>query len=147
MVQLLYELMKDSRRSDRSLAKALKVSQPTITRMRKRLEDQEYIQEYTVVPDLAKLGFEIVVVTSMNMATYDAKTGEKAAEMAEKAHNWIANNPKIVFAAPGAGVEGRNALMVSVHKDFTDFRRFISDFRQRGGSHISNIESFLITVR
>lgn len=147
MVQLLYELTKDSRRSDRSLAKVLGVSQPTITRTRKRLEDEGYVQEYTVIPDLAKLGFEIVAVTSMNMATYDARNEKKISGMAEDAHNWIADNPKVIFAAPGSGGDGKNALMISVHRDFTDFRRFISEFQRKWVSHISNVESFLITVK
>lgn len=37
-LRLAAELMKNSRRSDRELAKALKVSQPTVSRMRNKLE-------------------------------------------------------------------------------------------------------------
>ena len=37
MMSLLLELLKDSKRSDRELAKVLGVSQPTVTRMRQRL--------------------------------------------------------------------------------------------------------------
>jgi len=59
MMDLLYELMKNSKRSDRELAKVVKVSQPTITRMRKNLEKKEYIREYTIVPAVEKLGFEL----------------------------------------------------------------------------------------
>jgi DNA-binding Lrp family transcriptional regulator len=59
MIDLLYELIKNSRRSDRDLAKILHVSQPTITRMRKKLETNDFILEYTLVPNFAKLGFEI----------------------------------------------------------------------------------------
>ena len=38
MMSLLLELLKDSKRSDRELAKILGVSQPTITRLRHKLE-------------------------------------------------------------------------------------------------------------
>lgn len=41
--KLLFELMKDSHRSDRQLAKALGVSQPTVTRRRAMLE-KNYIE-------------------------------------------------------------------------------------------------------
>ena len=37
MMNLLLEFLKDSKRSDRELAKVLGVSQPTVTRMRQRL--------------------------------------------------------------------------------------------------------------
>jgi len=52
LVDLLYELMKNSKRSDRELARVVRVSQPTITRMRKNLEKSGYIREYTVMPAL-----------------------------------------------------------------------------------------------
>jgi len=52
MIDLLYELMKNSKRSDRELAKVVGVSQPTITRTRKNLEKTEYIHEYTIMPPL-----------------------------------------------------------------------------------------------
>ena len=37
-LRLISELIKDSRRSDRELAKAIGVSQPTVSRVRVRLE-------------------------------------------------------------------------------------------------------------
>ena len=40
LTKLLLELVKNSKRSDRDLAKALDVSQPTVTRMRKKLEKE-----------------------------------------------------------------------------------------------------------
>ena len=44
--QSLRELVKNSKRSDRELAKVLKVSQSTITRTRRKLEQSGLIQEY-----------------------------------------------------------------------------------------------------
>ena len=59
---MISELVKNSRRSDRELAKALGVSQPTVSRIRVRLEKQGII-EYSAVLNLAKLGFEMIAVT------------------------------------------------------------------------------------
>jgi len=50
MRKLLSELLKDSKRSDRELAKALGVSQPTVTRNRSRLVKDGVIREFTVIP-------------------------------------------------------------------------------------------------
>jgi DNA-binding Lrp family transcriptional regulator len=61
-IRIIAELMKNSRRSDRELAKVLGVSQPTITRTRTSLESQGLI-EYTAVPDFARLGYELLVFT------------------------------------------------------------------------------------
>lgn len=50
LIRLLREMLKNSKRSDREIAKSLEVSQPTVTRTRARLE-KEYLETYTVIPD------------------------------------------------------------------------------------------------
>lgn len=86
LIDLLYEIMKDSRRSDRELAKTVKVSQPTITRMRKVLENNGYIREYTVMPALEKLGFEIL---AFNFLTADVHSTRR-----KEIENWIEKTRK-----------------------------------------------------
>ncbi|NWF87116.1 winged helix-turn-helix transcriptional regulator [Candidatus Bathyarchaeota archaeon] len=65
-LKLISELMKNSRRSDRDLAKAIGVSQPTVTRVRSRLEKEGYVKEYTMIPDFSRLGYEIPALTFIN---------------------------------------------------------------------------------
>ena len=55
-LKILSELMKNARISDRELAKKIGVSQPTVSRIRSRLEKEGYIRGYTVLPNLRKLG-------------------------------------------------------------------------------------------
>jgi len=62
-LRILFELIKGARRSDRELAKAVGTSQPTITRKRTKLEKEGFIKEYTVIPDLKKMGYEIIAFT------------------------------------------------------------------------------------
>jgi len=52
--ELLFELIKNSRISERALAKVLKTSQPTITRRRARLE-KDFIDGYTAIPKWNKI--------------------------------------------------------------------------------------------
>ena len=147
MILLLHELMKNSKRSDRDLAKILGVSQPTLTRMRKRLERDGYILDYTAIPNMTKLGFEVTAFTFLNIDRYDAKTGELDVALGERAHKWVAHNSKIIFAAGGEGLEGKNCMMLSVHRDFTAFTEFISDFRAQWTARIKNIDSFLVSLK
>lgn len=56
-IKLVCELIKNSRKSDRELAKLIGVSQPTVSRIRTRLE-KEGVIEYTGTANLRKLGFE-----------------------------------------------------------------------------------------
>jgi DNA-binding Lrp family transcriptional regulator len=57
------EFMKNSRRSDRELAKAVGASQPTISRTNKEMEKEGYIREYIMVPDFERLGFNLMSVS------------------------------------------------------------------------------------
>lgn len=141
MIKLLYEMMKNSKRSDRAIANIIGVSQPTITRMRQRLEKTGYILDYTIVPDLKKLGFEIAAFTFVNTA----KTGTK--EPSENVEKWIESNSKIVFAASGDGLNGKNSVIITMHKDFTDYSEFMSEFRSKWAVNIRDIDSFLVPLR
>ena len=62
-LKLISELLKNSRRSDRELAKVIGVSQPTVSRLIQKLEKQGLIREYTMIPDYVRLGFQIVSIT------------------------------------------------------------------------------------
>jgi DNA-binding Lrp family transcriptional regulator len=147
MILLLHELIKNSKRSDRDLAKILDVSQPTLTRMRKRLEKEGYILDYTAIPNMTKLGFEIIAFTFLSIDRYDPKTGTLDKTLGEHAHKWVTYNPKIIFAAGGEGLEGKNCLMISVHRDFTDFTDFVSDFRAQWVARIKDMDTFLISFK
>ena len=57
--KIIFELMKNSKISDRELAKKIGVSQPTVSRKRAKLE-KEGLLDYTAIPDLKKLGFQIM---------------------------------------------------------------------------------------
>ncbi len=147
MMELLHELLKNSKRSDRDLARILGVSQPTVTRTRRKLEKTGYVKEYTVIPDLAKLGYEIAAFTFMNIIRYDERTGEPFRQLAEKCHKWAVEKPKILLGAAGDGLDGKNCMMISLHKDFTDYYQFISEFRGKWSSHMRDIESFLVSLK
>ena len=146
-MQLLQELVKNSKRSDRDLAKILGVSQPTLTRMRKRLERDSYILDYTAIPNMTKLGFEITAFTFFDIDQYDPKTGGLDVALGERANKWVGHNSKILFAAGGEGLHGKNCMMVSVHRDFTDYTDFVSDLRVQWAHKIREMESFLVSLK
>ena len=137
--RLVQELLKNSKRSDRELSKVIGVSQPTITRMRKTLEKSGYIQEYTVMPALEKLRFEIIALNFISIST-------KPEDMKE-IHKWFQENPKILFSSSGEGLNGKTLLVVSIHKDFTDFSEFTHELRRSLASRAISVESFLASLK
>ena len=136
MLKLLFELIKNSKRSDREIAKIIGVSQPTITRMRQRLE-KKAIMEYTVIPEWRELGFEIIAFTFVRATRQRGST--------EKAREWAMKNPSVVFASGGEGM-GMDSAMISFHRNFSDFSGFIAGLKMDWSEHIQDIQSFLMTT-
>ncbi len=120
--KLLFELMKDSHRSDRQLAKALGVSQPTVTRRRAMLE-KNCIEGYTIIPKFSQLGFAIAAFTFMK-SKLKQKTGQERDTDLKKLKEWYMNKPNVVLVQDGRGM-GWDAICVSLHQSYSDFADFI----------------------
>ena len=136
MLKLLFELMKNAKRSDREIAKIIGVSQPTITRMRQRLE-KTAIVDYTVIPDWTELGFEIMAMTLVK-----AKGQPEATANAKK---WVMNNPNVVFAAGGEGM-GMDYALLSFHNNYSDYSNFIDNLKTAWAANLQDLQSFLMTT-
>jgi len=136
MLKLLFELMKNAKRSDREIAKIIGVSQPTITRMRQRLE-KTAIVDYTVIPDWTELGFEIMALTLIK--------AKGSSAVNEKAKKWVMNNPNIVFAAGGEGI-GMDYSIISFHNNYSEFSTFIDALKSEWAENLQDTQSFLMTT-
>jgi DNA-binding Lrp family transcriptional regulator len=66
--KLLGELLKDSKRSYRELAKAIGVSAATVINHVQRLESAGVIKDYTVRLDHERLGYELTVITEITVS-------------------------------------------------------------------------------
>jgi DNA-binding Lrp family transcriptional regulator len=120
--QLLFELMKDSHRSDRQLAKALGISQPTVTRRRAMLEDN-VIEGYTIVPKFGQIGFELAAFTFLK-TKLNHKKGEEKEQAFNKLKDWYMKQPNIITVLDGQGM-GWDAICVSLHTNYTDYAQFL----------------------
>lgn len=140
VVNVFSELLRNSKNSDRDIAKKLKISQPTVTRIRKKLETSGYISEYTIIPNFPKLGFEICAFIFFNANRCGGKN------IKSKAHEWIVKNPSVLFSAAGDGIRGKNCAILTLHKNFTEYTNFLNGFKAMGGSEIGNIETFLVSL-
>jgi hypothetical protein len=56
-------------------------------------------------------------------------------------------NPKILFTTFGEGLGGKTLLLVSVHKDFTDYSAFSRELKGLFGLKASSAESFLFSLK
>jgi len=143
-LSVLSELMKNCRTSDRELARKLRKSQPTISRIRAKLEREGYIREYTLIPDLTRLGYEIasvVFVKSKNQP--DREEMEKIRSIAQEWEKKLAFNT--IMAIEGEGL-GHQAMIVSFHRNFASYREFIDQIKRFPYIDVENVQSFLIGV-
>ncbi len=135
-MKLLMELLKDSKRSDMEIAKIMGVSQPTISRMRQRLTDEGIIQEFTVIPDFVKMGFQIMAISSFKYKVAKDIEGLKKLMMAR---------PNVIFASLAEGM-GKNGIIISFHKSYPEFSKFISNLKAEGNGIIDDFDSMLVSL-
>lgn len=138
--KLLVELLKNSRRSDRELARVLDSSQPTMSRRRKRLERKGLIKGYTIVPDWRKLGFEIMAFTFLKMGP---ETRSK--QVAEKVNQYAASVPNAIYVAYGEGM-GMTGVVIALHKNYSEYFEQLSLFRMQWKEYIEDIQSFITVL-
>ena len=138
------ELMKNSKRSDRKLAKIVGVSQPTVTRARRKLKEEGYIREYTLVPDFEKLGFELMAV---NFLRYKKGiTNEEMKKVNEAARKYEEEHPAaFLMAATGSGL-GFERIFITFHKNYSSFVEAIRRVRQLPFRAVADIDSFIVPL-
>lgn len=137
-LKILFELVRGARRSDRDLAKVVRVSQPTVTRARAKLEKEGFVKEYTTIPDLRRMGYELLALTFMSFA-------EDKPELFDKAREWIMKQPSVVFANNGEGL-GMNSVMISLHKGYASYSRLLTQLRRDWQPNLTSEQSFVISL-
>jgi DNA-binding Lrp family transcriptional regulator len=142
-LKLIAELMKNSRKSDRELARVIGVSQPTVTRTRNRLEKEGYIKEYTMIPDFCKLGYRIMAITFALSRTLDK-------EEADKARKLLADSVKdkqfeFIMLERGRGL-GFDGVIISLHEDYSSYLNVRKWLRQFDFLYVAEADSFLVSL-
>ena len=141
--KILSELMKNSKASDRKLAKKIGVSQPTVTRRRARLE-KEVIESYTAIPKWEKLGYNLIVITLIKVKM-DTLTKENYEPTRKQGLKWFKNQPKIIMAGTCRGPT-TDFFLISVHKNYPDYDEFIRDYRLEWGKFIEDVQPVLVNL-
>jgi len=105
--------------------------------MRWRLEEEGWIKDFTVIPDFVKMGYEIMAIVIFKLEVTKASI--------EKAIKVTMARPNIIFASEAEGM-GKNGVIISLHKNYTDFSNFLSDLRLEGIDDLQDFETLLISL-
>jgi DNA-binding Lrp family transcriptional regulator len=138
--KLLVELLKNSKRSDRELARVLDSSQPTITRTRHKLEREGLIKGYTIVADWRKLGFEIMAFTFVKI-----RPEIRSKEISKKVKQYTEKFPFAIYVAFGEGF-GMTGVVVALHTSYREYMHDLSLFRMDWKDYVEDIKSFITAL-
>jgi len=92
---------------------------------------------FTVIPDFVKMGYEIMAISC-----FKSKVTEGSVEKATKV---TMAKPNIIFASESEGM-GKNGVIISLHKNYTDFSKFLRDLRLEGGDDLQDYNTLLISL-
>jgi DNA-binding Lrp family transcriptional regulator len=141
--KILFELMRNSKISDRQLAKRIGVSQPTVTRRRARLEG-EVIEGYTAIPKWSKIGYEMLAITLIKaMGIFSSK---EYGDIRKQGLEWLASQPNIIMGGACEGM-GMNSFIISLHKNYSDHSEFMLKLRLQMGEFIDDVQTILVDLK
>ena len=139
MASLLLELLKNSNRSDRELAKVLGVSQPTVSRIKKQLVTEGTVKEFSVIPDFAKMGYSIMAISCAKVKNIMARDAN------EKATSWLNKQPNIIFASRAQGL-GMNTVAITLHKSYAEYTKFTNKLESEFADRLEHYDTMLIDL-
>jgi len=143
--KILSGLMKNSKISDRKLADRIGVSQPTVTRRRAKME-KELSFDYTVIPDLAKLGMKIMAFHFTVWKPQNYEEFSQLKDFQERVDKWISEQSNMIFASSGGGL-GMSRLAIMAHKDYSDYVKFKEKIEKDWGQHLARYETFIVSLK
>jgi DNA-binding Lrp family transcriptional regulator len=144
-LKLISQLLKNSHRSDRELAKATGLSQPTVSRLRIKLEREGYIKEYTIIPDFEKLGYEIMAITFVKLGKHlTSEQIEEARKIAKK--DLEKSLLEVIMLERDVGLK-YDGVIIALCEDYVSYLKHINFLKQYEFLETSEIESFLISLK
>jgi DNA-binding Lrp family transcriptional regulator len=144
-LKLISELMKNSRRSDRDLARALKVSQPTVSRIRTKLEKEGIINEYTMIPDLSELGLSIMSITFAKFK--EAISEQKIMEVRKQVRQTLQTEPMPTILAVGGIGLSADRVVIAFHENYSAYSEHLNKLKQHPLVKVEDLKSFLIDLK
>ena len=152
-LKIISELMKNSRRSDRELARAVGSSQPTISRTIAKLEKIGIIKEYTMLPDFRRLGYKIMAVIFLKLGQQSHTfSPEELEKMREASRRIEKNNPcSFLLVMNGMGL-GWNMVVISFFHDYSEYAKYIQTIKSDAAAELRqffepvSVESFLVDL-
>jgi DNA-binding Lrp family transcriptional regulator len=139
--KLIKELTQNSRNSDREISKNLGITQPTVSRVRKKLEKEKIIEKYTLIPNLEKM--DIDFVTFITLQWKDFSKTKKMQEF----NQFLKHDKRVLFSASGEGFDGKTKIIMTFHRNYISYEIFLRELRANWKDYIESMDSFIVSSR
>ncbi len=114
-LKVLFALMALAGKSDKVISKTLGMSNSALSRRRNKLEQEGYIQEYTIIPDFHKMGLEVIAIT------LTSTSGTITQEQLRNVRDLVSKHPEVLCVLEDRGLAGTNWASITVHKNYDGF--------------------------
>jgi DNA-binding Lrp family transcriptional regulator len=143
-IRLVSELMKNSRRSDREIAKAMGVSQPTVSRLINKLEKKGIIKEYTMIPDFKQMGYQIMAVTFLGKQ--ETEKEEERAQLLKGVTEMERKNPLAnLIVVNGIGLN-KGRMIINLFQDYSSYAERMNIIKKLPHIDADKVETFLVDL-
>lgn len=139
-LRVVWELILNCRGSDRALARSMGISQPTVTRIRKKLQ-KEGVISFEAMPNLGKLGYEIIAMTFAKW-NHEKYPDTRVA----RAKDFIMKHPNIIFVSTGIGRDS-DRVAISVHKNYSDYAQYMTEIKTDWEELMTITSSFIVSIK
>lgn len=135
--RFLISLTKGGDRNDSEIAKEIKISKASVSRIRKKLVKDGLLTGCTPNLDLEKMGicFYYVLVFQWN-AFADKK-------LTEKMEDDFTTTAQTIYFAEGSNPNSKYIAKMAF-LNFEDYNNFLAEFRGKYGKYLSGLETFFI---
>jgi DNA-binding Lrp family transcriptional regulator len=93
-----------------------------------------------VIPDFVKLGYAIMAICHIKTKSVSVT------ELEEKAEKYWKKYPNVIFVSRAEGM-GKNGVLISLHKSYSDHSNFLTENLREWGGEIQEYESTLIDLK
>jgi DNA-binding Lrp family transcriptional regulator len=121
-LKILCALLSMGGRSNREIAKSLGMTNVTVSRRKKKLEQEGYIKEYTAIPDFSKIGLEYVVITT--------SSGSVTPQDIEEIKKSVQKYPEILWMLQDENLAQTQWVILSVHKNYESYLELVKEMQK-----------------
>ena len=132
----LKSLLENGNKSDAQIAREIKISKATASRIRKKLE-QSLISDYVPIINLDKIGISIFVVITFQWNSFND------AVFTKKTFSELKENPNVIFLANGEGSPDITSVMFLGFETLESYHEYFKNFRSKYSNHIDKMNTLL----